>query len=714
MSGGPGVVLMPMKFFLGWYSYCLGWLVPACLASGILAAELREPFPGREPDPATNSPPIELPRMTVVARREPMFDPLAVVERKPNLGDWSRAQDGAALLRDVPGATVVRNGPQTGIPQLRGLSGDRVRVAIDGMTITPACPNHMDPPLHYAAPTSVDALAVMAGITPVSQGGDSLAGTVLVESTPPLFATNRGILPFGEATVIARTGNDGLALSGRGGAATRHFSLNYQGGWNTAADYRFPGGRVRDTGFDTQHHRILFGAQSTSGGLAADVGWLRTRDAGTPALPMDMIRDDAFHAGLDAEQEFAFGTLEARLYHHTIDHWMDNYSLRPAGPNRMFSPATSDDTGLRLDATFPRDRHQFGVGIESLFNRFDAYQQNATTGRQQDTLKNAARDRLGAYAEWHAEWSGLWQTLVGLRSDTLWSDTDNVDSFFPASAADRTAFNARAHAETEANLDATIALRFRPDSHQTYELGFARKNRAPSLLERYLWTPLSASAGQADGRTYLGSLDLDSETSHQVALTADWHGTNWQFQVTPFYQHVADYIQGTPISRLDPNGRSVLQFQNLDAAELYGIEAQTSYDPTGWLTLRGLLSYVRGRNLETDDNLYRIAPLRGLLALDARYGITEGTVEVVLVNHQEEVAAYNAEPPSPGYALLNLRTGFRFNPYLHLELSLENVLDEDYADHLGGINRVSGSDVAVGQRLPGMGRSLVLALNARF
>lgn len=93
------------------------------------------------------------------------------------------------------------------------------------------------------------------------------------------------------------------------------------------------------------------------------------------------------------------------------------------------------------------------------------------------------------------------------------------------------------------------ALRFTPHAAGAYEIGVARKNRAPNLIERYLWTPLSASAGQADGRTYLGDLGLDPEAAWQFNVAADWHGPRWQFKVSPFYTVVDDYIQGRPISR---------------------------------------------------------------------------------------------------------------------------------------------------------------------
>jgi iron complex outermembrane receptor protein len=38
------------------------------------------------------------------------------------------------------------------------------------------------------------------------------------------------------------------------------------------------------------------------------------------------------------------------------------------------------------------------------------------------------------------------------------------------------------------------------------------------------------------------------------------------------------------------------------------------------------------------------------------------------------------------------------------------VFDKEYADHLSGINRVSGTDVAVGDRIPGYGRNFYASL----
>ena len=67
------------------------------------------------------------------------------------------------------------------------------------------------------------------------------------------------------------------------------------------------------------------------------------------------------------------------------------------------------------------------------------------------------------------------------------------------------------------------------------------------------------------------------------------------------------------------------------------------------------------------------------------------------------------EEESDSYGLVHLRGSIMFGG-LQLTAGVENVLDEDYEDHLNGINRVSGSDVAVGDRLPGDGRNYFLTL----
>ncbi len=672
---------------------------------GLLAtAATAQPQPSSLPEP--------LPRVVVSGYNDPAraWFPLHLAYDEPTPAAQARAQDSAGLLEHAPGVAIVRNGPQTGLPQVRGLHADRVKVLVDGRSLTPACPNHMDPPMHYLSPAHAARLVVLPGVTPVSLGGDSLAGTVVAETARPHFHTNRTLTPFGSLFGAGYSANDGWAAAVTAGLANRDTSLRYAGSLQRAGDYRFPGGRVRASGYDLMHHGVRGAADTARGVFGAEAGLSRTRDAGTPALPMDMIEDDGYHGALWFDGDFTVATLRSHAYYHHTDHRMDNYTLRPAGTRRLFSPATSTDIGGGLTGEIARDTHTYRLGLDFHGNWFNAYQQNADTGMRQTTLNDGTRHRWGAFLEWQNDWTPRWRTLVGLRSDAVWSDIGPVERWFAPAAGDAQQFNRRRRAFDDLNLDVLAAVRFSPDERSRYEFGVARKNRAPSLLERYLWTPLSASAGQADGRTYLGNLNLDPETAWQFNLAAGWNGPRWQFRVSPFYTRVEDYIQGRPIARLDTNDQPVLQYTNLERAELYGVEASAGWEFAPGFTLSGGLGYVRGRDEEHGDNLYRIAPLRGRLELAWSHGRFEAALTGVLVAEQDAVSAYNGETPTPGSGLMHLRAGWNITRRVNLQVGVENLLDERYADHLGGINRVAGSDVAVGERLPGHGRSGYVAL----
>src|SRR5690606_21949333 len=76
------------------------------------------------------------------------------------------------------------------LPIIRGMADDRVNVKIDGAQITSSCPNHMNPALSYLDPEKVTSIEVLAGITPVSHGGDSLGGSIVVKTKELEFAAS--------------------------------------------------------------------------------------------------------------------------------------------------------------------------------------------------------------------------------------------------------------------------------------------------------------------------------------------------------------------------------------------------------------------------------------------------------------------------------------------------------------------------------------------
>ena len=671
------------------------------------------------PAQAADAPSV-LPEVTVSASSVQRFGSSDVTVQ-PSAAQQASSADSASLLNQVAGAAAVRNGPLTGIAELRGLMGDNVNVQVNGMSITPACPNHMDPPLHYITPQTMGTLTVYPGIAPVSVGGDHIGGAIVAESAPPQFGSGSGLTMHGRINAAADSANRGSSLLLGATAANDRVSLGYTGQWLNGGNLRWHGGTVADTGYHALNHDLALGLKLPNDGLLQlDASQHHTRNAGTPALPMDMIDDKADSISARYSGKLGAGTLAVKAYHHRIDHLMDNYSLRKVMPGGMAmqAPASSSDKGAAIDYTLPDGANTWRGGLSWHGNDFQAYSLAASGNpmSKRDNITPSTRRHLGAYGEWERAWTPQWSTLFGLRADQIKTDAAPVTALGMTpnamSLADQATFNAANRAFTDNNWDVALQTRYKAADTLTYSAGIARKMQSPSLLQRYLWSPANASAGMADGRTYLGNLALKPQVADTLDLGLDWHGPGWRIAPSAYYSRVHDYIQGTPIARMDAAGLPILQYNNVQA-ELYGLDMNWAMAlglPQG-VSLDGVLSYVRGKRTDVSDNLYRIAPLRATTNLRYATGPWSANLQWMLAARQNQVSAYNGEKPTGGWGVLNLHGTWQASSALQLTAGLNNLFDKNYADALSGVNRVSGGDLPVGARIPGAGRSVFVGLN---
>ena len=220
------------------------------------------------------------------------------------------------------------------------------------------------------------------------------------------------------------------------------------------------------------------------------------------------------------------------------------------------------------------------------------------------------------------------------------------------------------------------------------------------------------TGGLADGRSYIGNPLLDSEVSREINLGSNWQSRKAWFAPQIFYKDIADYIQGIPSTNMTANmvanmmtGAPALEFANVDA-EIYGIDLAWGYYVTDRIVVDGILTRVRGRRTDVADNLYRLAPMNGRVGLTYETERWSGRIEAIAYARQNEVASYNGERSTAGWATVNAALRWELGENLSLSASVANLLDKRYQDHLDGINRVLADDVPVGERLFGLGRNL--------
>ncbi len=643
------------------------------------------------------------------------------------------APDVARLLARAPGAAVNSNGPLTGIPQYRGMYGSRIATALDGASLAPSGPNWMDPPLSYAVSGQLEALEIYRGIAPVSVAQESIGGAIEARTLRGEFGTGREMELSGRVIGSAQSASEAYHLQGALFAANQSHRVKVAAMAESGNDAAFNGGDILPTQYERERYDLGYGWRTGDHQVQVDYGYNDTGDAGTPALPMDIryIRGDLYRLGY----QFSGNTPVAlTVFGSDLDHGMTNFHLRGAPPaaNWRRNEASSDNVGFKASVERPHERGLWRVGVDGFSETHQSDISNPNNAMFfVDNFNDAEREVLGAFIERDARWTDNLRTEFGLRYNRVAMDADEVDAtparMMPPAAALRDAFNAADRGQTDHNIDFVARGWYSVNDESSFYLGVARKSRSPSYQERYLWLPLEATAGLADGNTYTGNINLDPEVSHQVEAGLDFSNNRLTLSPRVFYSRIDDYIQGTASTNMPAvmfvrmmnanNGTDnpdPLMFDNVDAA-IYGADLDWTLSLTGSWSLSGLVNYTRGERRDgKDDNLYRIAPFNTTLRLHYTTGDMSVTLENEYWAEQDDVSAAQREKQSDDYALVNLHASWSGIAGVTMSAGVNNLFDRDYRNHLAGYNRAANDDLARGERLPGEGINLFARLVYAF
>ncbi|NMM26688.1 MAG: TonB-dependent receptor plug domain-containing protein [Glaciimonas sp.] len=678
------------------------------------------------------------------------------------------SSDTARLLRDIPGLSLYGAGGVSSLPAIHGMADDRIRIKVDGMDLISACANHMNSPLSYIDPTNVGSIKVFAGITPVSAGGDSIGGTIQVNSAAPEFAkAGEGTLLKGQAGTFYRSNGNAKGVNLSATMANENLSVVYTGSTAEAGNYTaakdfkpaaqsigtrsfLAGDAVGSSSYKSENQAIAVALRHENHVLELKLGLQHIPYQGFPNQRMDMTGNDSEQVNLRYTGQYQWGTLEARVYNENTRHKMNflEDKLTISNPKGMPMDTEGKNTGALLKADIALSaRDTLRVGSEYQRYRLDDWWDPISAapgmmgGGTFRNINNGRRDRFDVFGEWEAHWNPQWQSQLGIRSSSMTMNTGNVQGYNnmagmmgygnPANPASIPgAFNAADRKKTDHNIDLTALARYTPDAGRTFEAGFARKTRSPNLYERFAWSTNNNMVmnminwfGDANG--YVGNLDLKPEVANTISATASWHDAaqeKWALNVTPYYTHVENYIDAASCATAGKtcptrtDGFVNLSFVN-QTARLYGVDV-SGYIPLaknsnyGSFTATGMLNTVNGKNNSTGDKLYNIMPLNAKLAVVQRVGNWTNTIEGQFVDAKTNVSQVRNELKTAGYSLLNLRTSYEWKQ-VRLDIGVDNALNKLYASPLGGAY-VGQRPMTYGVPVPGMGRSLYTALNVKF
>ncbi|MEL6929141.1 MAG: TonB-dependent hemoglobin/transferrin/lactoferrin family receptor, partial [Cyanobacteria bacterium J06600_6] len=127
----------------------------------------------------------------------------------------------------------------------------------------------------------------------------------------------------------------------------------------------------------------------------------------------------------------------------------------------------------------------------------------------------------------------------------------------------------------------------------------------------------------AFGYTVLPNADLEPETSDsfEVGLRSELPRLN--FSLAGFYNDYDNFIDTVRVGTRTDDGFSQFQSQNIEQAEIYGVEAKAEYffsSKQSGLSVLGSIAWAEGNNTSDDDSvpLNSVNPLEGILSLRYR------------------------------------------------------------------------------------------------
>jgi iron complex outermembrane receptor protein len=652
---------------------------PTHILPGVLALSIAAAFPVARAEQVLSPVVVTAPPSTAPLTVE--TDPKAPRQPIP-------AHDGADFLKSIPGFSVIRKGGTDGDPVLRGLSGSRLGILIDGQEVYGGCGSRMDPPTAYVYPESFDRVVVLKGPQSVLYGAGQSAGVVMFERDYKRF--------------------DGFTWRANGSLTAGSYGRNDQVGDVTigneafyvrAGGTRADSGNYQDGDGRTIHSRYTRWSSYAAFGLTPDDNTrielsanLSDGKAAYADRAMDGSKFRKENISLLFEKRHIsdlIDKVEARIYHNHVDHVMDNYSLRPnAGTMMSYAAMNPDRTteGGRVSVTLtPSATWRTTIGTDTKYD-VHRYRNAMMKGSPQAAIdaysalpyqKDAQYRQIGLFGESTWDLSAAERLISGLRIDWHTATDRRLDGYNAATSPVNSTRDV-----TENTTLYSGFVRYEKDRNNdqgTSYIGLGHVERTPDYWERLHKSPV-------DNRSAFFTTRPEKTT--QLDIGTSYRAGNTDLSVSAFYGKVQDYI----LLNWDAG-----QTRNVNAT-IMGGEIDAAYQVTQRIKVASALSYVYGKNdtdgkalaqqppLELrlsgtyDAGSYSFGALWRLVAPQNRFDIGSGNI----VSNGKDLGR------TGGFGTLSLNAGWVATRTLLVTAGIDNVFNKTYAEHLSRAGQSSG------------------------
>jgi iron complex outermembrane receptor protein len=594
--------------------------------------------------------------------------------------------DAGDILSQAPAFNSIRKGGNYGFdPVFRGFKYDQLNVVISGaQSATAACPNRMDPPTSQMAPNMMDRIEILKGPHALRYG-TGLGATINFIPAKLRFSSEPDV--YGRISGGFESNGNLLRGESQLGLSGEKYDVSLFASWSQGDDYTAGNGETVQADFNRGSFGTNVGIRLASNQqLRLSAIYNRARDADFPALPMDLREDDTWMFNARHDIQFEGKKLQSwntTVFGSFVDHLMDNL-LKPLDPRMLNAEtlATTYNYGGRTEGIW-------NLGKGKVYAGLDLRVEGAEGTRVRDFLMgpmagntvedNAWQDgrisKTGLFAEYQINGQSFDYIISG-RIEYNTADVNEAAEEFT-----------QVNPETQiTQVNPSLSLGILKDLSNKVQMGLwlARAQRSGSLTERFInYFPV----GQ-DPFEMLGNPQLAPEVNYQADLTFKWSlKEKSAINVDLFAGFLQDYISSVIDATLTPrlpSSPGVRQFENIDEAFKTGFEVSWDQLLFSGLSHRMGIAYTYGQDLQRDEPLPEIAPLDFRYSLYGSFLKNRLRPEVTFryVADQSRASAEFGETETPSFSLLDVKIGYQITKGLSVNAGVNNLLDENYFEHL--------------------------------
>ncbi len=618
-------------------------------------------------------------------------------------------------LREIPGVMVQKTGHGQGSPYIRGFTGYQTVFMIDGIRLNNstfrAGPNQY---WNTVDPLSIERMEVVKGPSSVLYGSDAIGGTVnaITRAREALPGGSEWERRFYYRYASAENANVLRAETGAAlgpveilaGANRKVFGDLVGGeevGKQPKTGYKEWDGDLKVEWHLSDKQDLVFACQQVFQDDAwrahktiYGVNWEDTTNGSDKKRALDQGRRLTYLQYHAKE----LGTIFDRLHASASFQFQEEERYRRRSDDRVNKYGVEVGTlGLwvQMETPSPIGRWTYGAefyrdGVESWARNYNADGSFNSEGIQGPVGDNSTYDLFGVYVQNDFTVMEKLDLILGVRYNYACADVGQYED--PVSGL------SESFSEDWSSVvgSARFVWRFDPDERWAAYGGVSQGFRAPNLSDL---TRLD-TARSNEIETPSPDLDPEKYITYEIGVRSRYE--NFSAQAACFYTDVRDMIVRTPTGVVIGTDLEVTK-KNAGDGYVQGVELGATYRFLPQWSVFGSLAWLDGEvdtyptsapDKETEP-IDRLMPTTGLLGVRWDHPEKKYWAEAVVIGVDEaddlstrDEGDTDRIPPggTPGYAVLNLRSGWKLTENLTVSAAVENLTNEDYRIHGSGQN----------------------------